>query len=636
MCAVNRLTGLVTGMNTDTIVKNMMKAESVKLDRLNQQKQRKLWEQDQFRDVITKIRDFQSSFLDIVKPDTNMRSERFFSKFSSSITSQGATSTAVSVSGTGNLTTPKTIDSIDQLASKDIYKSEAAGVSVIKSGEIDPNFATGGELKFTLSVGNTSRSITLSAAETSTITDSAGLASALNNKIKAAFGNNSAYANLVKTDGTSITFSKPGSEVRIFSSTGFETSLDRLGVTNGASTNDYMQKTIGTKLGLTTEDLGKMTINGKSLASMGITIASTIGDMVSKVNKDKDSNVSFTYNSIEDKFMITSLKEGSENSISISDGNTGIWKDKLKFTANSENEYSATTEAKDAILTVNGMVIQKPSNKFELDGLTVNLNALSSNPIEINMKNDTTAITDKVKGFVTSYNKLIEDLGGKVNEKFYRDFAPLTKDQKDGMKEDEIKKWEEKSMSGLLRNNSDINNMLSNLRKAIYDTVEGAGLSLKDIGISSTSNYKENGKLELNEEKFKAALENNYDNVVKLFTSTSDKAYGDSANRMERYRESGIGERINDILQDNIRITRDSSNRKGILIEKAGIKNDISAVKNTISGQIDKYDESILKMTKYLANKEEKYYEMYSKMETAMKKMEAQSQSLASFLGGSN
>jgi len=49
---------------------------------------------------------------------------------------------------------------------------------------------------------------------------------------------------------------------------------------------------------------------------------------------------------------------------------------------------------------------------------------------------------------------------------------------------------------------------------------------------------------------------------------TYSEALNDPNKRAVRYKEAGIAQRIYDILQDNIRITRNANGKKGILLEK--------------------------------------------------------------------
>ena len=62
-----------------------------------------------------------------------------------------------------------------------------------------------------------------------------------------------------------------------------------------------------------------------------------------------------------------------------------------------------------------------------------------------------------------------------------------------------------KSKTGLLSNDSILSGMLNEMRKALFDKVEGTSISAFDIGIS-TGAYYERGKLILDETKPRTAL----------------------------------------------------------------------------------------------------------------------------------
>lgn len=53
----------------------------------------------------------------------------------------------------------------------------------------------------------------------------------------------------------------------------------------------------------------------------------------------------------------------------------------------------------------------------------------------------------------------------------------------------------------------------------MYESVEGLGISLYDIGIQSSTNYKEAGKLVINEGKLEKALKERPSEVVELLQS---------------------------------------------------------------------------------------------------------------------
>lgn len=174
------------------------------------------------------------------------------------------------------------------------------------------------------------------------------------------------------------------------------------------------------------------------------------------------------------------------------------------------------------------------------------------------------------------------------------------------------------------------------MRKALFDKVEGVSISVFDIGIS-TGAYYERGKLTLDEAKLKSALMNNFDEVVKLFTTKPEDSGVNTVNDREKvvqnYNQSGITQRIYDILQKNIRTTRDSSGKKGILLEKAGIVGDASEFNNLIVDEIKAKDSMIQKMLEIMYQKEEAYYRKFTAMEKMLSQMESQSVWLMQQLG---
>ena len=140
------------------------------------------------------------------------------------------------------------------------------------------------------------------------------------------------------------------------------------------------------------------------------------------------------------------------------------------------------------------------------------------------------------------------------------------------MSEKDIELWEEKAKTGLLRNDSILEKMVLEMRKALYDSIEGVGIHLTSIGIT-TGSYEQKGKLVVNENELKKAIKNNPEGIMELFNKRSEKypSYSRSLTTEEkeiRYKESGIAQRIYDIIEDNISTFRDKDGNKGFLLEK--------------------------------------------------------------------
>ncbi len=613
--AVNRLTGF-SGFDVEGTVKKLMDAEKMKLTRQQQSKQYKVWEQEAYRSVIDRFNSFKSEYFDTLKSDKNFKSASSFAKFTSSTLVNGVANTDVTVSASASIQNfNQTIEYVSELATKDTYNSQTLDFTAIQSGTLDFGASKPATFKATMSIGSTTKSIEL---DMSTITNKDEFGLAFKNQVSAQFGAN--VASGIDYSGTGIKIKSPGNTVTLLEQTGFETSLPWMGVASGTSTAGYASKAISDSslLGINTSDLSTMTINGKSLTDMGVLQTDTIASMTKKIN-DSGIGVQISYDTLKDKFSLVSSKEGSSNSMALS----------ASFISKMKVDVASRVEAKNAVLSLNGVEIIKDSNSFVVDGLQVTLNAkhlAGAGTINIGLKTDTTKIVDQIKGFIDVYNGLIKSIGDELVQKNYRDFKPLTDDQKKDMSEADITKWEAKSKSGVLKGKYEINAILDNMRLALSEKVEGVGLSLSDIGIDTTSNYQDRGKLVIKDElKLKTAIESKYSDVVKLFSSDSDKLYLDSANKAERYSESGLANRLYDIMQDATRTTPDNNGNRGTLVTSAGVINTTSSTQNILSKQIAEYDARITRLNEYLVEKENSYYAIFAKVESALSKMNAQS-----------
>lgn len=636
-----RLTGMSSGFDTDAMIKSLMKAENARMDKVKKNKQSIMWQQDAFRDITKQLRTLQSSFFDILKPGNNISSATTFGKFSYSVKSGGVDSTAVSVTASSTSTTKSvTIDKIQQLATKDSITGAYGDLKGIKTDAIDVGVLktqlNGSDLEFTLAIGSTSKVITVSNSDITGLADtaSADLAGLINNQISAAFGSD--YANVVTESSGVLNFDLKGSTLKILEYNGNTQTMTSLGVVSGESNMDYKSKAISELFNLTSTDLTGLKINGTDVS---LELTDTIDQMVDKINKS-GTGVSLSYDSISDQFKLESTQEGTANQIDLVNSSDAFLSKLFNLSDLSQVgvdplDGSKNAVAQNAKLSINGQDIIQSSNTFSFDGVNYSLKATSDSPINIGISVNTTDIVDTIKNFVSEYNKILETINTKLSEKKNYDYEPLTDDEKESMTENEIKLWEEKAKSGNLRSSNELNNFVNSIRNALVDTVSSTGLSLNQIGISSTS-YLDKGKLTIDEDKLKQSLENNYDEVVKLFTSESDASYGDSTRAGERYSENGIGNRLKDIINDYVRTTRDSSGNKGILIEKAGIENDITNINNILSTKTREYDDRIADLVDYLANKEQYYYAMFSRMETALSQMSSQQSSLAGMMGTSS
>jgi flagellar hook-associated protein 2 len=374
------------------------------------------------------------------------------------------------------------------------------------------------------------------------------------------------------------------------------------------------------------EGNAEFTINNETFT---IKSTDTLEQIFKKINNSEKANVTIQYDEITDKITLASKVTGGGDNLVLSDSDF--------FRALNLGDI---TEGQDAIVELNGETLIRSSNNFTINGVTYNLKKVHAATDEgetVTVTQDVDTVINNIKNFIEEYNKLIDTIRTKVTERYDRSYLPLTDEQKDAMKDKDVEKWEEKAKTGLLRNDSLLEGILLDMRKAMYEKIEGVSISLKDIGIESKS-YLDNGKLYLDEDKLRNMLLTRPDEVARLLNGVSEDnpSYSRTATaeqRADRYSRSGVLQRLSDIIQDNVSTVRDSNGNKGFLLEKAGIEGDITNTRNILSKELDDYDDRIRELIDKLTRKEEAYYRQFTQMEKMLAQMNQQSAWLSAQFG---
>jgi len=135
-----RFSGLATGLDTDTIVKQLMDVEMLPLTRLYQKNQLLEWKKDGYREMTNLLRGFQDDFLDLLSAKANMTSASTYKKFTVSSTDSAVTATANSDA----VEYPHTITQIASLASAaSVSSTSGVVVNLTGTGAADTNFSDG-------------------------------------------------------------------------------------------------------------------------------------------------------------------------------------------------------------------------------------------------------------------------------------------------------------------------------------------------------------------------------------------------------------------------------------------------------------------------------------------------------------
>lgn len=276
------------------------------------------------------------------------------------------------------------------------------------------------------------------------------------------------------------------------------------------------------------------------------------------------------------------------------------------FVYTSKNMTAEVTAGQNAKLTIDGVVVERNTNTFEIDGITMELTSTSNDPISLTTSRDTDKIVDSLKGFVEDYNKLIEELNGYLKEdSSYKKYPPLTDAQKKEMSDKEIELWEKKSKTGLLRNDQNVSNFLSDMRMILYNKVESAGLALYDIGIETSDKWQDNGKLVIDEDRLQSAIATNVDNISKLFTD----------------KEQGVAVKLQQAIKDAANV---SSGSPGAMVRYAGTK-DVLVAKNTLYEQMKSITQTLSNLNNKYTLEKARYWKQFTAMEQAISNMNSQS-----------
>jgi len=620
-----RVTGMATGMDTDSMIKQMLKPYQMRMDKFKQDRQIVQWRQDIFRDVLGDLNTFKSTYFDVLKPETNMLSSRNYSSLKAeSSDSKILTATAGVGAVAGNYKV-----NVTQMAKVAKIEGETLNYSVSSGSINDLATLNGKNLKITVGSDSPVAINGIDGSKLGSVTD---LENYLNTEFASANVGGKIQAKVITNADSTYTlkFITPTNEqIKI------ESDVPELG-------NKVINPVKYTKLSEMGISASTITLNVSTPITINVDPNMTIQDLNEKINQLSKGEIVGRYSELTGKYTIETKATGSNVKLSISD--TGNVLSTLKISSLNESGQDAVVK-----ITPPGgdeVTVTKNSNNFTIDDISYNI--VKEGAADVSLSADSQQTYDKIMNFINKYNEIVDKLSKQVEQKRQQSYKPLTDEQKEGMKEEEIKKWEEKAKEGLLRGDSSLENMLNSMRKAFYDKIEGSGLNLTDIGLTTSKDTTQRGKIILDtnvingkngEQRLKDAIRDKGEQISDLFMKRSTIAYDPDLTeekKLERYNNEGIFQRINDIFMDYTRTTRNKDGKKGFLIEKAGIKGDLSEIKNMLTEDLEKKDKLISQMEKKLYARENKLYSQFARLEKAMNQMNAQSAWLAQQMGGGN
>ncbi|MGN0289590.1 MAG: flagellar filament capping protein FliD [Lachnospiraceae bacterium] len=339
----------------------------------------------------------------------------------------------------------------------------------------------------------------------------------------------------------------------------------------------------------------------------------TIADVTKWLN---EAGLNASFDEKNQRFFVSAKESGSAGDFTIANSSGDLLKSLGLDTAQLGN--GAKMNGTDAKIILNGAVFTSSSNTFEINGLTITATAKTANPITITTDDDTQGIYDMVKNFFKEYNAVINEMDSLYNADSSKGYEPLTDDEKEAMSEKEIEKWEEKIKSSILRKDSTLSTVASAMKQIMLQGVEmsdGSRMYLSEFGINTLGYFNaaenernayhidgdtDDSSVSANADKLKTAIANNPEQVTEFFMQLSRNLY----------------EKLGDLM-------------KGTEYSSAFTLYDDKAMKSEYDG----YKDKIAKQEKLIAAYEDRYYKQFTRMETALAKLQSKESALSGLFG---
>lgn len=271
-----------------------------------------------------------------------------------------------------------------------------------------------------------------------------------------------------------------------------------------------------------TSGTGSLTfdVGGSKSFTVDVTAGMSLTALREKIN-NSDNNFGVTANIIDTgtgagpRLVFSSSETGNGNDLVITNDTGAAELDRLS-TAGGTNNISAANiqSAKNAVAYIDGIEVQSSSNEFEntIQNVSFEVNEVSPKDAagdflatKLNIGYDKEGLDKKIRDFVDNYNSLIDEI------------KTLTRYGESELEDD-----------GALAGDSLLRGIQSGLASIVGDSVSSSSLGgLFQIGIE----FNDDGKLEVGttdfglgsgEDRLEDALEDNFDEIAKLFTDPDE------------------------------------------------------------------------------------------------------------------
>lgn len=344
-----------------------------------------------------------------------------------------------------------------------------------------------------------------------------------------------------------------------------------------------------------------------------------------EAQKDALDATTQSLNDVESYLDLTdsdNIKESSKLRLEV----TGMWNDKILTAADAIANWDTQAgsdvqrqDGKNAKIVLNGVTYEGESNTFEVNGLTITALQKSDEEVTLTTRRDTDGVYNMIKNFLKEYNALINEMDKLYNAESSKGYEPLTDEEKKELSDSEIEKWEGKIKDSILRRDSNLSSISSAMKNIMMQgaVVNGKQMYLSNFGIETLGYFNasenERNAYHINGDEddaavsskandLKSAIAADPDTVIEFFSQLSQNLYTE----LNKQSSSVDGVRSFGSFYDDKRMQK----------------------------EYDDYKDKIKKQEAKLTALEDKWYNKFAAMETALAKLQSNQSAVSSLLGG--
>jgi len=365
-----------------------------------------------------------------------------------------------------------------------------------------------------------------------------------------------------------------------------------------------------------TSGTGTYTISGNGVTKdIQIDENTKISDFINQLNSS-ETGVQASYDETNQRIFISSKSTGEKADFKLT-GFDESGRNALEALGVNVDKGAKKIDGKNAEIELNGAKFVSDTNTFNVNGLTIQAQAATTEDITITTATDTQGIYDKVKDFITEYNSIINEMSTLYNAPSSKGYEPLTSEEKEALSESDIAEWEKKIKDSLLRRDSNLSTLMNVMSSAMSGTYEvnGKKYSLASLGIKTGSYFSttaanryelhidgdaDDDTVSANADKLMAMLNSDPDTVIGIIQGAANKLSEDLGKQMK----SSTLRSFQSIYNDKV-----------------------------MAQSYSDYTKKISAWEEKVAAIEDSYYKKFAAMETALSKLQSQQSAFAGMLG---